>query len=834
MFVIPLIFRDLVRSISFIPGEFYSKTLHNMERYRFLVLALLLMCGIMGMAQVPQQIPYRAMLQLNGNILANQTHDFRFTILDPGSAIAYQETQSLSTDQYGLLSASIGSGTIVSGSISGIDWQLGQHVLKIEIDDNGSWIDMGSSPLQSVPFAFHAQTVAEDSTNAYELTANGSEIILLENGMPKDTVGVTGTSFTAGTGISFSGGILSNTGDIDDSDDITNATAAAGDLTGTYPSPNVSGLQGSPVSTTAPMDGQVLKFNNGVWAPGQDDILFPPPLYINTLFPLQGDGSPVAPVTIGQNGASNGQVLKWDGLTWVSANDSTNEFALKLNGDVLSLIQLPDSGLVNSITLPGPQFAVGAGLSWSNNVLTNTGDTNAFDDITIGMPAGGDLGGTYPNPSVNALRGFPISSSPPQNGEILKYINGFWIPTQDNVIDGDSDDTNEIQQLTQLGNQLSLSNGGGTTTLFTAGIGISINGNIISNSGDVDASDDITSTTTAGGDLSGTYPNPTVDALQGRSVSTSAPASGEVLKWNGTEWEPGVDLVNTYLAGQGISLIGNIFTNTGDLDGTDDILIGSSAGGDLLGTYPNPTVEGIQGIQVSATNPLSGQVLKFNNGQWTPGVDADSYTPWTEAGNDLSYTAGQVGIGTSSPVSALSVGGNATVVNSSGNIRVEAGINGSDEGFLNVYDSNNQALVGMFINASGQGDIFAGTKNFRVDHPEERDKDIWYASLEGPEAGAYVRGTATLVKGKVTVELPDHFRLIAANEGMTVMLTPLSAESKGLAVTQKDVTQFEVRELLKGKGNYSFDWEVKAVRLGYENFEVIRPKMGQSQSSNKQ
>lgn len=47
-----------------------------------------------------------------------------------------------------------------------------------------------------------------------------------------------------------------------------------------------------------------------------------------------------------------------------------------------------------------------------------------------------------------------------------------------------------------------------------------------------------TATGAAGGDLAGTFPNPTVDGLQGQPVASATPATGQTLAWNGSAWTP--------------------------------------------------------------------------------------------------------------------------------------------------------------------------------------------------------------------------------------------------------------------------------------------------------
>ncbi len=161
--------------------------------------------------------------------------------------------------------------------------------------------------------------------------------------------------------------------------------------------------------------------------------------------------------------------------------------------------------------------------------------------------------------------------------------------------------------------------------------------------------------------------------------------------------------------------------------------------------------------------------------------------------------------------------------NGHGNAKLSNLTDYPDHGAVTVHDSSGTERAKIYISSRGRGTLVAEDKFFREPDPDDPTRDIWYGCIEGPELAMYVRGTARLVNGRARVELPDHFRKLADEQGMTVQLTPLSPESKGLCVVRKGLDGIEVAELLNGRGNYEFDWEVKAVRKDHRDFRVYRP-----------
>jgi len=304
----------------------------------------------------------------------------------------------------------------------------------------------------------------------------------------------------------------------------------AGDLGGTAAAPIVAKLQGATLSSSSPTTGQVLKYNGTAWVP--------------------------------------------DAVVLAEAQ------TLSLSGTTVTL-----SGTNSSVTLP----AVG----------------DATSSATGKVQLAGDLGGVATSPNVVKIQGIPVSTATPSIGQVLKYDGTSYVPNSSIMA--------ETQVLSLSGSTLSIS---GTSSSVVLPSSTSSSVGLMQ----------------LAGDLGGTATVPKVVGIQGIPVATTAPVTGQVLKYDGTNYVPSNSIMTET---QTLGLSGSTLT----ISGTNSSVVipiaadatSSSNGilrlaGDLGGTAASPLVAKIQGKTVSSTAPTTGQVLKYDGTQWAPGSTVTTET----------------------------------------------------------------------------------------------------------------------------------------------------------------------------------------------------------------
>lgn len=664
----------------------------------------------------PQAINYQAVARDAGGNLITGPVGVRISIRS-GSAtgpVVYQESHNAVANNYGLFNLSIGQGTPLSGTFAAIDWSAGPYFAQVEVNPGSGFIQMGTQQMLSVPYALYA---------ARSATADNAP---------------SPTTITGGPGINVTGGPSQYT---------ISANLAMNDLTD--------------VNTAGVAAGQVLKWDGSQWTPANDvgggvgdnwgtQV-------VQTTATLSGNGTSGNPLTIAQQGATSGQVLKWNGSSWAPANDidtDTDAQTLSLSGNTLSI-----SG-GNSVSLPtGTTYTAGSGITITGNTISAV-DASPTNEIQTLSLSGNTLTLSNGGGSVTLPSGGTIGGSGTVN-----YLARF---TPDGVT---------------LGNSLFRDNGTGIGLNANPAAGVLLH--VLTGSANNGV---FVSNTNAG---AGSF------AVQG-AVNNASAQNGGYLGYSGNIAVGPQSITNAAVYGQASSgpsaaLIG---TTTGSNTGVATIGLSNVWHG-MYGYSEYAGASGVVGNSNGAST-LSSGIQGFYTGTTAGAAAIFGYNDCTSGTNNVGVEGSYNGVGYGLGVAGIGFNGGYP------SAFVDVGVWGS------VGNNSNYSIYG-----SGNFAIVNGTKSASVG--TSKGNQLLYC-LESPEVWFEDFGQARLVQGEAFVSLDPLFLetvFIDEKHPMVVTVTPLG-DCKGLFV-EPGASGFWVRELQGGTSNVAFSWRVSCKRLHYQD-----------------
>lgn len=243
----------------------FDKIFQSMKKILSPILMLTMASRLLS--QAPQGINYQAALRNgSGQALANTALTLRLGIYSGAGATlkVYEETQSLTSNNTGVVNCVIGKGSVTSGNFTTINWGSDQFHLKAEANTGGGFLDLGTQQLISVPYAMYSNQAGGISGTISPAQIGGggaaTDQVLSWNGSswaPKNAAVGTITEVTTGTGLT--GGGTSGT-----------ITLSARN---TDPLWNANQLQGVNIrSGVVPFVGGILRAGTNGWEPSAETV----------------------------------------------------------------------------------------------------------------------------------------------------------------------------------------------------------------------------------------------------------------------------------------------------------------------------------------------------------------------------------------------------------------------------------------------------------------------------------------------------------------------------------------------------------------------------------
>lgn len=138
-----------------------------------------LLAVLLGYSQnIPQGMNYQAVARdKSGKELANQQISLQISLYSPDTAGNYYvETQSVTTNEFGLFTLVIGEGVAQTGIFSNVPWSTKEVWMQVAIQMPGQqdYSVIGSSKLYTVPYAFVAGNLAANNGKPKDLAAGSN------------------------------------------------------------------------------------------------------------------------------------------------------------------------------------------------------------------------------------------------------------------------------------------------------------------------------------------------------------------------------------------------------------------------------------------------------------------------------------------------------------------------------------------------------------------------------------------------------------------------------------------------------------------------------------